>query len=40
MNRSFLAEEIVKQIIEDFSDRSGLGDEWGQIDKAMKAEIK
>lgn len=40
MNRSFLAEQIVAQIIEDFTSRSGLEDEWDQIDKAMQAEIK
>lgn len=35
-----LEEKIVKAIISDISDRSGIGDEWGQIDKSTQIDIK
>ena len=32
--------EIVEEIIHDLNDRSGLGDEWDQIDKFTQSEIR
>ena len=31
---------IINEIIEDIQDRSGLGDEWDNIDKNIQKEIK
>lgn len=35
-----VASEIVDAIIEDLSDRRGLGQEWEQVDDEIKKEIK
>jgi hypothetical protein len=34
------AERIVDAIIRDLSDRSGIGDEWHQIDEDLQAEVR
>jgi hypothetical protein len=35
-----LEQKIVKAIINDISGRSGIGDEWGQIDDSIKTDIR
>ena len=35
-----LAENAVERIIEDLSDRCGIGDEWSEIPDVMKESIK
>lgn len=35
-----IAQKIVEQIINDLTDRSGLGSEWWQIDDEIQDEIK
>jgi len=35
-----VSEKIVDAILEDISDRAGLGDEWGTIHPSIKKEIK
>jgi len=35
-----LEQKIVKAIINDISGRSGIGDEWGQIDDSTKTDIR
>lgn len=32
--------QIVDEIVDDISDRSGIGDEWGMIDNDIQDEIK
>jgi hypothetical protein len=34
-----MAEEIVNEIINDICDRSGIGDEWDNLDKDVEEEI-
>ena len=33
-------EKIIQALIDDITDRSGLGDEWGELDDDIKEEIK
>ena len=35
-----LAEAVVDKIIDDLTDRKGLGDVWRQIDEVIQSEIK
>lgn len=38
--RDIASKKIIEALINDLSDRSGLGDEWDQIDEETEQEIK
>jgi hypothetical protein len=39
MNRDAIAKEIVEKIVEDITDRAGIGNEWEQIDEDIQKDI-
>ncbi len=39
-DKKILADKIIKVIIDDISDRSGLQNEWDEIDEDIQKEIK